>query len=73
MDLCPDTLFETVLQKQSTMFRFFLNDSADGCLDRFIDEDGDLGFGMKLGDSMDFNLDDGTPYLKIGDNFGIDI
>ena len=55
------------------MFKFFLNDSDDRCLDTFVDEDGDFGLGMKLGDNMGYDLDDGTPYLKTGDGFGMDI
>ena len=60
-------------KRKSTMFKFFLNDSDDRCLDTFIDEDGDFGLGMKLGDNMGYDLDDGTPYLKTGDGFGMDI
>lgn len=55
------------------MFKFFLDDSDDKSIDTFINEKGDFDFGMKLDKNMGINLDGGTPYFKVGDNFGIDI
>lgn len=55
------------------MFKYFLDNGDDSCLDTFIDEDGDFGFGIKLGERIGFDLEDETTYLKVGDNFGIDL